>query len=333
MRPPKIKSIKPGFAIEGGKIIIEGTGFDPEEVTSLKIAFNGLESRPLFISKNRIVTIVPDQANRGPVTITLNQKSSNSFDIILGKKIAENVHPVDSPIFDSQGNLFTTFSGKRGETVPVSVFKVDPEGLISPFLSNIPNATSLAFDAKENLYISSRFEGTIYKATPQADVTVFARDLGVPTGLAMDAEGFLYVGDRNGRILKIAEDGQVSTFAELPESMVAFHLAFDLQGNLLVSNPGTSSHNSILLIDRYGKVIPLYGGFGRPQGLAVDSEGNIYVCEAKAGESAVFQITPSGEINPYLTGPIMVGVAFDRNQNLAVATQEAIYLIPNTPKP
>ena len=327
MRSPKIKTIKPAFAIEGGKIIIEGTGFDPEEVTSLKIAFNGLESRPLFISKNRIVTVVPDQANRGPVTVTLNEKSSNAVDIILGKKIAENVHPVDSPVFDSQGNLFTTFSGKRGETVPVSVFKVDSEGLITPFLSNIPNATSLAFDAKENLYVSSRFEGTIYKATPQADVTVFARDLGVPTGLAMDSEGFLYVGDRNGRILKIAEDGQVNTFAELPESIVAFHLAFDLQGNLLVSNPGMSSHNSILLIDRYGKVIPLYGGFGRPQGLTVDSEGNIYVCEAKAGESAVFQITPSGEINPYLSGPIMVGVAFDRNQNLAVATQEAIYLV------
>jgi hypothetical protein len=329
MRPPRIKSVRPAFAIEGGKITIEGTGFDPEDVTSLKIAFNGLESRPLFISKNRIVTIVPEQANRGPLTVTLNQKSSNPFEIQLGRKIAENVQPVDSPIFDSQGNLYTTFSGKRGETVPVSVFKVDPEGAMTPFLSNIPNATSLALDSKENLFVSSRFEGTIYKATPQADVTDFARDLGVPTGLAFDSEGFLFVGDRNGKILKISGDGQVSTFAELPESMVAFHLTFDLEGNLLVSNPGLSSHNSILLVDRYGKVIPLYGGFGRPQGLAVDQEGNIYVCEAKAGESTVFKITPAGEITPFLTGPIMVGVAFDRSGNFAIATQDSIYLVEN----
>ena len=87
MRPPKIKSIKPAFAIEGGKIIIEGTGFDPEEVTSLKIAFDGLESRPLFISKNRIVTIVPDQASRGPVTVTLNQKAVILLILTLGKRL------------------------------------------------------------------------------------------------------------------------------------------------------------------------------------------------------------------------------------------------------
>jgi len=331
MRPPKIKNVRPAAAIEGGRITIEGTGFDPEEVTSLKIAFNGLEARPLFVSKNRIVTVVPDQANRGPLTVTLNQRTSNPFEFTLGRKIAENVQPVDSPVFDTRGNLYTTFSGKRGETVPVSVFKVDPEGLMSPFLSNIPNATSLAFDARENLFISSRFEGTIYKATPKADVTIFARDLGAPTGLVFDAEGLLYVGDRSGRILRITADGQVSTFAELPESMIAFHLSFDREGNLLVANPGMSSHNSILLVDKYGKLIPLYGGFGRPQGLTVDTEGNIYVCEAKAGESAVFRITPSGEVAPYLSGPVMVGVALDRNGNIAVATQEAIYLVPPVP--
>jgi sugar lactone lactonase YvrE len=330
-RPPKIKSITPAAAIAGGRVVIEGTGFDPDEVSSLKITFNGLEARPLLVSKTRIVTVVPDQADRGPVTVLLGSKKSNAFDIILGTKIAENVNPVDSPVFDSAGNLYTTFSGKRGETVPVSVFKIDPQGTITPFLSNIPNATSLAMDTQENLYISSRFEGTIYKATPKADVTIFAKDLGIPTGLTFGAKGFLYVGDRNGRILKISPDGDVATFAEIPESMVAFHLTTDLQGNLLVSNPGMSSHNSVLMVDRYGKVIPLYGGFGRPQGITVDPEGNIYVCEAKAGESAVYRITPSGEKAPYLTGPVMVGLSFDRDKNLAVATPDTIYLVRSRP--
>jgi sugar lactone lactonase YvrE len=259
--------------------------------------------------------------------VSINNKTSNAFQIVLGRKIAENVNPVDSPLFDRKGNLYTTFSGKRGETVPVSVFKIDPQGNVTPFLSNIPNATSLAIDREGNLYVSSRFEGTIYKATPKADVTIFAKDLGVPTGLAFDAEGFLYVGDRNGRILKISGEGEVTTFAEIPESMVAFHLAMDLQGNLLVSNPGMSSHNSVLMIDRYGKVIPLYGGFGRPQGLTVDREGNIYVCEAKAGESAIYRITPAGEKTSYLTGPVMVGLSFDSDGNVAVATSDTVYLV------
>ena len=328
MRSPKIKAVKPVASMEGGRIVIEGTGFDPEEITSLKIAFNGLEARPLLVSKSRIVTIIPEQASRGPLTITVNNKTSNAFEMILGKRIAENVNPVDSPLFDSEGNLYTTFSGKRGETVPVSVFKIDRDHNMTPFLSNIPNATSLAMDRAGNLYVSSRFEGTIYKATPQADITIFARELGVPTGMAMSQDGFLYVGDRNGRILKISENGEVSTFAEIPESMVAFHLAFDAEGNLLITNPGMSSHNSVLMVDRYGKVIPLYGEFGRPQGITVDSDGNVYVCEAKAGESAVYRITPSGERTIYATGPLLIGVALDRDRNMAVATPDSIYLLP-----
>ena len=331
MRPPKIKNVKPSIAIEGGKITIEGTGFDPEEISSLKIAFDGIESRPLLISKNRIVTVVPEQTTRGPLTVTLNDKKSNAFEIAIGQKIADNIQAVDSPAFDSHGNLYTTFSGKRGETVPVSVFKIDSQGSMTPFLSNIPNATSLAFDSKGNLYISSRFEGTVYKATPKADVSVFAKELGVPTGLAFDAEGYLYVGDRGGRIFRISPDGDAKTFAELSESMIAFHLVFDREGNLLVSNPGVSSQNSIMLVDRYGKAMPLYGGFGRPQGLTVDAAGNVYVCEAKAGESIVLKINSAGEMTPFLSGPVMVGIAVDKKGKFAVATPDAIYLVPPVP--
>src|SRR5207247_11281343 len=97
------------------------------------------------------------------------------------------------------GNLYVNFSGKLGEIVPVSVFKISKDGAITPHLSNIANATSMAFDSAGNLFISSRFEGIVYKATPKADVTVFARDLGTPTGLAFDSHGFLFVGDRAGR--------------------------------------------------------------------------------------------------------------------------------------
>jgi sugar lactone lactonase YvrE len=328
MRSPKIKNVTPLASLEGGRLVIEGTGFDPEEIGALKIAFNGLEARPIFVSKTRIVTIVPEQAYRGPLTVTIHKKTSNSFPIQLGTKIAENMNPVDNPLFDPAGNLYVAFSGKRGEMVPVSVFKIDPDRNVTPFLSNIPNATSLAMDPERNLYISSRFEGIVYRATPKADVTVFAKDLGVPTGLAFDLEGNLYAGDRNGRILKINQNGDVTTFAELPESMVAFHLAFDPEGNLLVTNPSMSSHNSVHMVDRYGKVIPLYGGFGRPQGLTVDPDGNIYICEAKAGESGVYKITPQGEKTLFLSGPVMVGIAFDRDRNLAVTTPDSVYLVP-----
>ena len=329
MRAPKIKKINPSAAVEGGKITIEGSGFDPEEAATLQVSFNGIPARPFLVAKNRIVTPVPDQAISGPLTVIIKDKTSNPYPFVIGQKLASSINPVDSPVFDLEGNLYTTYSGKRGEEVAVSVFKIDPQGNLNPFLSNIPNATSLAFDSEGNLYVSSRFEGIVYKANRSADVTVFAKDLGAPTGLAFDQKGVLYVGDRNGRILRVSNTGEVSTYAEIPESMVAFHIALDLEGNLLVTNPGTSSHNSILLIDRFGKVIQLCNGLGRPQGLTVDDAGNIYVCEAKAGESSIYKISTQGEMSPVVSGPVMVVLAFDRNRNLAVATQDSIYVVPN----
>lgn len=329
-RAPKVKTVTPGIGIAGGKVAIEGSGFDPEESFETNVLFGGVAGRVLLMSSSRVMAQIPDEAKPGPITVELKGKSSNAYPFILGKKLTDNMNPVDSPVFDSEGNLLVAFSGKRGETPPVSVFKISPDGEVKPYLHNIPNATSMALDAKGDLFVSSRFEGTIYKATPKADITVFAKNLGVPTGLAFNREGFLFVGDRNGRILKISPDGEMSVFAEIPESMVAFHLSVDLEGNLLVSNPGLSSYNHILLIDAYGKAIPLYGGFGRPQGIAVDKSGNIYICEAKAGDSSVMKVQTNGDIRPLISGPVMVGVALDKLGNIAVTTQDTVYMVQVT---
>lgn len=329
MRPraPKIKNILPSYGIEGGKVLIEGSGFDPEDAASTQILFGGTAGRILLISNSRILTQIPEEAGSGPVVVQIKNKPSEPFDFHMGVRLSNEVNPVDNPVFDSKGNLYVAFSGKRGETVPISVFRVGSDGEMKPHLSNIPNASSMIFDDDGNLYVSSRFEGTVYRATPRADVTIYAKDLGTPTGLAFDQEGFLYVGDRSGRILKVSPDGTSTVFAEIPESMVAFHLAFDLDGNLLVTNPGLSSYNQIWMVDKYGKVIPLHGGFGRPQGLTVDDEGNIYVCEAKAGDSAIWKIGRSGEMSPFVAGPVMVGMAFYKKKFLAVASPNAIYRI------
>ncbi len=80
-------------------------------------------------------------------------------------------------------------------------------------------------------------------------------------------------------------------------------------------------------IDPFGKALPLHGGFGRPQGIAVDAKGSIYVCEAKAGESAILKILAGGEIRSLISGPVMVGVALDKMGNIAVTTPDAVYIL------
>jgi sugar lactone lactonase YvrE len=326
-RAIKIKQVHPAAGIEGGRILIEGSGFDAERYADFVVTFGGVQGRVLMVSNSRMSVQIPDDAKPGPIAVSLNGRTPRLVDFALGVKLIGNVHPVDSPAFDRDGNLYVTFSGRRGETVPVSIFKITPDGKVAPHLSNIANATSVAFDPEGNLYVSSRFEGNVYKATPQADVTLFAKELGVPTGLAFNKEGMLFVGDRGGRIWKVTPKGEATIFAEVPESMIAFHLAFDPEDNLLIASPGLSSSNYIYLADRFGKIIPLYGGLGRPQGLAADTSGNIYVCDAKAGDGAIYRISPQGEMTKVLTGPVMVGLAFDGKGNLAVASPDAVYKV------
>lgn len=326
-RAPKIKKVSPAIGVEGGKVWIEGTGFSAEEIESTLIVFGDKSARPLMVSSSRMLVQIPDDATPGALTVSIKGKRSQEYPFQVGVRLTNEVNPVDSPAFDRDGNLYVAYSGKRGETPPVSVYKISPEGEVKPYVSNIPNATSMAFGPDDNLYVSSRFEGTVYRCTPEADVTAFARDLGTPTGLAFDQEGFLFVGDRSGRILRISPQGESTVFAEIPESMVAYHLAVDIEGHLLVTSPSLSSNNYILMIDHFGKSVRLYGGFGRPQGLAVDYEGNIYVCEAKVGDSMVLRITRDGEMSPLVAGPVVVGVALDQKGALAVVSTSAAYKI------
>ena len=77
--------------------------------------------------------------------------------------LATGLHQVDNPVFDHDGNLYVTYSGTRGQEVPVSIFRVRPNGTRETFASGVVNPTSMAVDPDGRLYVSSRFEGTVYR--------------------------------------------------------------------------------------------------------------------------------------------------------------------------
>ena len=74
---------------------------------------------------------------------------------IVGMPIADSLHPVANPAVDHEGNVYTTFSGSRGQKSPVSIYKVDAS-YTRPFVTDLMNATGLAFDRDGLLYVSSR---------------------------------------------------------------------------------------------------------------------------------------------------------------------------------
>jgi sugar lactone lactonase YvrE len=208
----------------------------------------------------------------------------------------------------------------------VSIYVVRRDGSREPFVTGLPNPTSMTTDADGWLYVSSRFDGSVHRVAPDGSVSTFATELGVACGIAFGPDGHLYVGDRSGSILKVA-DRRATQFASLPPSVAAFHLAFGPDGCLYVSAPTLASQDVVYRISPSGTVEEFCTGFGRPQGLAFSSEGDLFVVDAVAGSNALYRLAidrPS-ERACVLAGGSLLGLAFDPRGGLVVCSSETIY--------
>ena len=140
--------------------------------------------------------------------------------------------------------------------------------------------------------------------------------------------GNLYVGDRSGTIFKIAPDRQIFVFATLEPSVAAYHMAFSPNGKLYVTGPTTSSNDCVYEIDQNGVVTPFFANLGRPQGLAFDIEGDLYVAASWRGRRGIVRITPEKQASFIISGINLVGLAFDPNEALILTTTSAAYFLP-----
>jgi sugar lactone lactonase YvrE len=322
---PKIESAIPEAALPGGEVEILGSqlGATPSRLPTAVL--DGISAPVLLSRSNRLVVRVPEEVQSGSFEVRQNGQSSNTIQLKIGRLLADNLHPVCNPAVDNRGNIFSTFSGPRGQKAPVSIFRIDADGEIQPFVSGIMNATGLALDRDGYLYVSSRFDGTVHRVSPAGATSAYAEGMGIATGIAFDATGNLYVGDRSGTIFKIAQDRQIFVFATLEPSVAAYHLAFGPDGTLFVAAPTTSSYDSVYAVDQDGIVRVYYRGLGRPQGLAVDVAGNLYVSASLRGKRGIVSITPSGEASLAVAGSGIVGLAFVPGGNAVIATNSAIY--------
>jgi sugar lactone lactonase YvrE len=322
---PQISRVTPPAAIAGGELQIRGTGFAKSDRPHVTI---GEVGAPVIIgSDSLVIARVPEGATAGELVVQSGQTSSDPWACDIGVLIAENLHPVANPAIDSSGNIFTTFSGSRGQKVPVAVYKIDLNFTMKPFINDLMNATGLAFDSQGMLYISSRFDGFVYQVTPNGNMSVFVEGMGVATGIAFDSQQNLYVGDRSGTVFKISPDRQIFVFATLEPSISAYHLAFGPDGYLYIAGPTTSSFDSIHRISHNGEVEVFYRGLGRPQGMAFDEEGNLYVAASISGRKGVVRIDPDRRAELFLSGPGIVGLAFTPSRAMVVATTNAVYRV------
>ncbi len=322
---PHIESVSPALALAGGEVRIAGSGLRPQDLQRPHVQFGEVEGGVVVSSSSFLVARVPEGATSGPVVVTTDGHTSNSQTVNVAVPIAENLHPVTNPALDTEGNIFVTFSGSRGQKVPVAIFKIDTNYAVKPFVAEMMNATSIAFDREGQMYVSSRMDGAVYRVTSSGAMTTYAEGMGVATGIAFDRNQNLYVGDRSGTIFKIGRDQQVFVFATLEPSVSAYHLAFGPQGDLFVTGPTTSSFDGVHRIDPHGTVNAFYRGLGRPQGLAFDGTGNLYVAASLSGKRGIVKITPEGKANLEVAGHGLVGLAFAPGKSVILATTDAVH--------
>jgi len=327
----RILGIDPVYAIAGGEIVIDCVGFDTRDPHGCAVLIGDAPAQIVAIGPRRVLAAVPEtQSGEVEVRLKSGDSVSEPARLTIARKLAGDLHPVANPAFDpDDGALFVTRSGSRGEELPVTLFRIDLGGEVSEYSGDIPNPTGIAFGQDGQMFVSSRLEGVVYKVTPFKEAIAFARNLGVATGIAFDQAGVMYVGDRAGTIFKINGIGEERSWAQIEPSVSAFHLAFGPDDSLYVTGPTVTSFDCIWRVNRDGDVDVFFKGLGRPQGLAFDREGNLYVAASLRGRRGIVRISPNGsEAKLVVTGMNLVGLAFSLAGEMAVVSIDSVYSLP-----
>jgi len=220
----------------------------------------------------------------------------------------------------SNGNIFICDDTSIRMATPTGVVTTFAgSGLNRGYIDNVGasarfnNPAGIAIDLIGNLYVSDADNNCIRKITPARIVTTFAGSTGGfqngtgtdaqfnnPSGIAIDSAGNLYVCDsRNNRIRKITPEGVVTT------------LAGSTQG--FQNGTGTDAQ------------------FNNPIGIALDSAGNLYVCDYD--NNRIRKITPGGLVTTiagtgvagYLDG-LGVTSQFNKPHGITIDSAGSLYV-------
>jgi sugar lactone lactonase YvrE len=322
---PRIDDVVPAAALPGGEVELKGARLGADGYGPPAVLVGGAPAQVLMSRPTRLAFQVPAEAQTGLIEVRNPAGASNAVPLRVARQLSDGLHPVTSPAVSGSGMVYATISGPRGKQTPVSVVRVSPDGHGTPFVTGILNATGLAFSPEGDLFVTSRAEGNVYRVDAAGEFTVYAEGMGVATGAAFDAQGNLFVGDRSGTIFKINPERQIFVHATLEPSPAAYHLAVDAKGTVYVTAPALGSNEAIWAIEPNGDTRAWFRGLGRPQGLALSKEGDIYLAACLHGQRGLVRLTAKGEAELVLAGSNLVGVAFSPLGTMILATNEAVF--------
>ena len=328
----RIVRIDPPFGIPGGEIVIDCEQLNTADPATCAVRFGDTHAPMVALGPKRILAIVPEIRQVGSVEVRLQSGDDTSAPVnfTVARKLASDLHPVANPAIDpDDGAVFVTRSGSRGEELPTTLFRIDLNGEVTEYSGDITNPTGIAFGQDAQMFVTSRLDGIVYEVTPFKEAVAFARDLGVATGIAFDGAGVMHVGDRTGAIFKVSGIGEEKAWVQLEASVSAFHLAFGEDDSLYVTGPTVSSSDCVWRIRKDGEIQSFFKGLGRPQGLAFDRDGNLYVAASLRGRRGIVRISPNADqAEIVVAGVNLVGLAFTGGGDMVVVSIDSVYSLP-----
>lgn len=221
-------------------------------------------------------------------------------------------------------NLYV--ANESGSAPAVSVYAPGTSKPLRQITDGMVGASSLAFDAKENLYVSDDTNSAIPVYAPGAvkRMRTIVDGVHAPIQVALAPSGNVYVANDNGTVTvyKAGTTTLLQTIRKGISTQIGA-IALDSSGTLYVANwPDTSSGPSWLSEYSPGQMDPARTttvGISFPQVLAFDILGDLYVANI-GGYVSVYAPTktkPFMTISAGLTEPD--GLAFDGGGNLYVS--------------
>jgi mucin-19 len=308
--------------------------------------------------------------------ITTTFAGSGTATFVDATGISAGFNAINALSIDSSGNILVIEDGNSRPR------RITPSRVVTSLASSSLSTgpSGIASDLNGNIFISDTGNHRIQRISSGGVVSTFAgagfggwldqtgvnAQFNFPTGLAIDVSGNIFVADQiNHRIRRITQAGVVTTvagsgtqgFSDGVGTNAMFNqpyaLCLDTIGNIYVADRG---NHRIRRITPSGIVSTLAGSgtatfldgigtsaaFNLPQGIAIDSSGNLYVADRNTNR--IRRITQSGVVttiagfgtltyidgigtNSGLSAPI--GMCVDNNDNLYVAANNRIRRISN----
>jgi len=252
------------------------------------------------------------------------------------------------------GAITVYAAGSNGDTTPIATIGGPDTGLNNPF--------GIAVDSRGKIYVANFFGGvgsgsvTVYSAGSNGNARPVAMIIGAdtaldnPSGIAIDSAGKIYVANRGGgrtnassiTVYAAGSSGNIRPIATIAGPDTGLDdpcIAVDSNGKIYAGNSNDSI--TVYLPGRHGNVKPTatiigpdHGdetGLSQPNGIALDSKGNIYAANAMDSDwhsgSPGFNVTvyragSNGNVKPIAT----IGGSAKGTQAVAVDSSGKVYV-------